>query len=143
MKKMQWTVTVRYMLRQKSACLSMFIVAMLAVTAYLGVSFTAAAMRDNADRYWRRTAFRDIEIVSPSLLSEEDLQAIRNTAGVEDAEAVWYTEAGAASEQKIGVDVVSLTERINTVRLTEGRMPETAEECLLEEPLRHRDPGRL
>ncbi len=135
MKKMQWTVTVRYMLRQKSACLSMFIVAMLAVTAYLGVSFTAAAMRDNADRYWRRTAFRDIEIVSPSLLSEEDLQAIRNTAGVEDAEAVWYTEAGAASEQKIGVDVVSLTERINTVRLTEGRMPETAEECLLEAPV--------
>lgn len=128
-------MTVRYMLRQKSACLSMFIVAMLAVTAYLGVSFSAAALRDNADRYWSETAFRDIEIVSPSLLSAEDLEAIRNTAGVQDAEAVWYTEAGAVSENKTGLDVVSLTERINTLRLTEGRMPETAEECLLEAPV--------
>ena len=76
MKKIRWTMTVRYMLRQKSACLSMFIVAMLAVTAYLGVNFSAAAMRDNADRYWSETAFRDIEIVSPSLLSEEDMRAI-------------------------------------------------------------------
>ena len=135
MKKIRWAMTARYMLRQKSACLSMFIVAMLAVTAYLGISFTAAAMRDNADRYWSRTAFRDIEIVSPSLLSEDDLRAISDTAGVKDVEAVWYTEASAVSRQKTGVDVVSLTERINTVRLTEGRMPETAEECLLEAPV--------
>ena len=135
MKKIRWTVTVRYMLRQKSACLSMFIVAMLAVTAFLGIRFTAAAMRDNADRYWRETAFRDIEVVSPALLSMEDMEAIRNTAGVEDAEAVWYTEAHADSRQRTGVDVVSLTERINTARLTEGRMPETAEECLLEAPV--------
>ena len=88
MKKILWTMTVRYMLRQKSACLSMLIVAMLAVTAYLGVNFSAAAMLDNADRYWSETAFRDIEIVSPSLISTEDMSAIRNTAGVKDAEAV-------------------------------------------------------
>ena len=135
MKKIRWTMTVRYMLRQKSACLSMLIVAMLAVTAYLGVNFSAAAMLDNADRYWSETAFRDIEIVSPSLISTEDMSAIRNTAGVKDAEAVWVTQANAVSDHKTDVDIISLTDRINTVRLTEGRMPETADECLLEAPV--------
>jgi len=135
MKKIRWIMAIRYMLRQKSACLSMFIVAMLAVTAYIGIDFSAEAMRNNAEHYWDRTSFRDIEIISPTLLTEEDISSIADTKGVKDVEAVWYTEASAVSTKKTGVDVVSLTERINTVSLKEGRMPETADECLLEEPV--------
>ena len=135
MKKIQWILALRYMRRQKSACLSMFIVAMLAVTAYLGINYSAAAMKANGERFWDMTAFRDIEIVSPTLLTEEDVEKIAGTRGVQDAEAVWYVTANVASNTETGVDVVSLTGRINTVRLTEGRMPETADECLLEQPV--------
>ncbi len=135
MKKIQWILALRYMRRQKSACLSMFIVAMLAVTAYLGINYSAAAMKANGERFWDMTAFRDIEIVSPTLLTEEDVEKIAGTRGVQDAEAVWYVTANVASNPEAGVDVVSLTEKINTVILTEGRMPETAGECLLEPPV--------
>ena len=135
MKKIQRTMTVRYMLRQKSACLSMFLVAMMAVTAYLGINYSAAAMKDNAERYWDATAFRDIEIVSPTLLSEADLKEIADIEGVREAEPVWYAAAKVVSIGETGVDVVSLTEKINTVILKEGRMPETADECLLERPV--------
>ena len=135
MKKILWKKIIRYIIRQKTACLSMFIVAMLAVTAYLGINYSASAMKDNGERYWNSTAFRDIEIVSPMLLSEKDIGKIAETEGVKETEAVWYVSANVASEKETGVDVISLTEHINTVILEEGRLPETAGECLLERPV--------
>ena len=135
MKRIQWDLTIRYMQRQKSACLSMLIVAMLAVTAYLGINYSAAAMQKNAERYWDAAGFRDIEIVAPTLLSEADMERIAQTKGVAYAEPVWYTTASVAADRETRFDVVSLTEKINTVILTEGRFPETADECLLERPV--------
>ena len=135
MKRFQWIIAQRYMLRQKSACLSMLIVAMLAVTAYLGINDSAAAMRSNAERFWDAAHFRDIEIAAPSLLSEADLRAIAETEGVAEVEPLWYASAAVAGQQNAAVDVVSLTETLNTVILTQGRMPRSTGECLLEQPV--------
>ena len=135
MKKTQRILCVRYMRSQMAACISMFIVAMLAVMAYLGINNTAQAMKNNIERFWNETKFRDIEIAASNLLSEEDLARIAQTEGVEAVEAVWYTTAHSASNNASEFDVVSLTEQINTVILTQGRMPETADECLLELPV--------
>ena len=135
MKKTQRILCLRYMRRQMAACVSMFIVAMLAVMAYLGINDTAQAMKNNVERFWDETGFRDIEIAASTLLSEDDLARIRQTEGVQAAEPVWYTTAHSASENATEFDVVSLTEQINTVILTEGHMPQTAEECLLEQPV--------
>ena len=134
MRKIQWTAAFRYLRRQKGACLSMCVVAMLAVAAFLGIRFTASALRSNANRFWTQTAFRDVEIVAPALLSDGDLERIRATEGVQDIEPVLYVSATVSGTRDTGVDVVSLTERINTVILREGRMPQTADECLLERP---------
>ena len=135
MRKIQWTAAFRYMRKQKAACLSMFVVALLAVTAFLGIRFTASSLMSNGNRFWTRTAFRDIEIVAPALLSGEDLDRIRATEGVQDAEPVWYVTASVSGKRDTEVDVISLTERINTVILREGRMPAAPGECLLERPV--------
>ncbi|MBQ7727126.1 MAG: hypothetical protein IJT60_00920 [Clostridia bacterium] len=135
MKTIQWTSAFRYMQKQKAACLSMCVVALLAVTAFLGIRFTAYALKSNGNRFWTQTAFRDIEIVAPTLLSGEDLDRIRATDGVQDAEPVWHVSATVSGNRNTEIDVVSLTERINMVILRDGRMPESAGECLLESPV--------
>ena len=135
MKKTLRKLCIRYMRRQRAACLSVFVVAMLAVMAYLGIMDTAQAMKNNIGRFWKETAVRDIEISASKLLSEEDLATIRQTEGVTAVEPLWFTTGHSASGDASDFDVISLTEQINTVILTEGRMPETAEECLLELPV--------
>ena len=132
MKKMIFKRFVRYILRQKSACFSMFIIVVFAVMAYLGINYSALAMKDNAKRYYDKTNFRDIEVVSTMLLSDEDLDKIGETTGVKEVEPVWFTSASVDMKKEIGVDVVSLTKNINTVDIEEGRMPENTDECLLE-----------
>lgn len=135
MKKTQRKLIIRYLFRHKGACISMFIVAMLAVMAYLGINETAQALKNNAERFWNETKFRDIEITAPLLLSEEDMDAIRNTEGVYAVEPVWYASAHSVSGKTAEFDIVSQTENINMVRLKEGRMPQAPDECLIESPL--------
>ncbi len=135
MKKTQRKLCIRYMRSQTGACLSMFIVALLAVMAYLGINDTAQAMRNNIERFWDETGYRDIEIAAPMLLSEDDMAAIRNTEGVTAVVPVWSTAVYSVSENVTDFDVVSITDSINTVILTQGRMPEAPNECLLEQPV--------
>lgn len=135
MKKTQRKLCIRYMRRQKAACLSIFVVAMLAVMAYLGIVYTAQAMKNNISRFWDETSFRDIEISASGLLAADDMETIMRTEGVLAAEPVWYTTAGATSQNAAAFDIISLSESINMVILEEGRMPNSAEECLLERPV--------
>ena len=135
MKKTQKKLIIRYLFRQKAACLSMFIVAMLAIMAYLGINETAQAMKNNGERFWDETRFRDVEIVAPALLSEEDVATIESLEGIKTVEPVWYVTARSVLERETNFDVVSLTENVNKVILKEGRMPKTTEECLLEQPV--------
>ncbi len=119
--------------KQKVSFFSIVIIAAMAVMAYLGINFAAQAMSNNANRFYDATSFRDGEIVSTLLLSEDDLDAILKTEGVADAERVWQTSGALIKgDKKDGVAVVSLTERINTPLFISGRLPEREDECLVD-----------
>ena len=134
MKKTQLKNALRNIWNTKVSYLSIVMIAMLAVTAYLGIESAADAMLSHADRYFAETAFRDAEILSTMLLTEEDLNAIRATDGVADAEGSFFTGATAAlGEARINVSVQSVTERINRAKLLEGRLPVAEDECALEQ----------
>ena len=80
--------------------------------------------------------YRDLELVSTSAFSPEDLDVVLNVEGVVDAEPVWQTGAKATTEGKRqDISVISCTERMNQPQLIEGRMPESAEECAVEQRL--------
>ena len=136
MKQTQRKDALRNILRQKVSYISIIVIAMLAVTAYLGISFSANALYAQADRYYSRMHYRDAEVISTLLVTDDDLAAIRAQKGIADAEGVYTTDG--KIEQTAGrqsVSIVSLTERVNTPELTEGRMPASANECLLEREL--------
>ena len=136
MKKTQRKDTIRNIGREKVSYLSILIIAMLAVTMYLGINFGSEGLKANADRYYQQTRFRDFEIMSTLLLSEEDLDAVRAQEGIADVEGLYSTDGkavkGGGSQS---LTVVSLTERINTPAVIEGRLPENAKECAVEDEL--------
>lgn len=112
------------------------IIAMLAVTSYLGINFGAESLRVNANRFYQKLHYRDLELSSTMLLGEEDLAALLSQEGIADAEGVLVTSGKVEKEDgHQNIEIVSLTERINTAELLEGKMPSSDEECVLEEEL--------
>ncbi len=136
MKRTQRKDAVRNITRQKVSYISIVIIAMMAVTAYLGISFASSGLYAHAARFYDRLRFRDAEIVSTQLLTADDLDAIRATEGVADVEGAYAVNGRLVhGSDRQNVSVVSLTERINTVDVKEGRLPENANECVLEQEL--------
>ena len=114
--------------------ISVVIISLLAVTAYLGISFTAEAMKMSADACYEAQNHADIEVSSSRLFTEKDLETVRSAEGVTDAEGIMYIPSrvlrGTVSENII---LQSLSERMNQAQMKEGRMPEAADECAVEE----------
>lgn len=133
MKRTQLKDALRNIWKQKVSFLSIVVIAMLGVTMFLGIDFTASAIWKNASAFYNEKNYRDIELTSTLLLSEDDISAIRGTEGVKDVEGVYFTSAKAsANGMRTNAEVVSLTERINLPILYEGRLPESKAECAVE-----------
>lgn len=136
MKRTQFKDALRNIWKQKVAYLSAIVIALLGVTTFLGVNYAYEALKKNSSNMYNAANFRDIEIMSTVLLTEDDLEAIAKTDGVADAEAVWQTSAKAeAGEKKQDVTVITRTERINLPDVIEGRLPAAAGECAVEQGL--------
>ena len=136
MKRTQFKDASRNIWKQKISFLSIAVIAALGVTIFLGIDYSADAIRKNGTAYYADTQFRDVEILSTLLLSEEDLDAIRRTDGVTDVEGVYTTGVKvSSSETRTDANVISLTERINLPVVKEGRLPENERECAVEQLL--------
>jgi|GEM_PF-6385679 len=134
MKKTQLKDLLRNIKGQLISWLSIVVVAMMAITAFLGVRFSSKSLYDDANRIYENSNYRDIELFSTVLFDENDAEQIRKVESVEDAEGVYSVglSVNFKNESK-GVDVVSLTERINVPEVFSGRLPQDRNECALEE----------
>ena len=133
MKKTQLKDGLRNIRKQKVSFLSIVIIAMLGVTTFLGIDYTATGMRRNGSSLYEKLNYRDVEVVSTLLLTDEDLDSLRGVAGVTDAEPVRYANAKLSFGEALeDVDVVTLTQRINRVDLRQGRLPAAEGECAVE-----------
>ena len=133
MKRTQILDALRNIKKERVSWLSILVIAALAVMAYLGINFGADAISNNGDIFYAKTNFRDIEIVSTMLITEDDIEAVRAVDGISDAEGLYSTSGKAVSGKSAdNVNVISLTERINVPVVVEGRLPENENECAIE-----------
>ena len=88
MKPTQFKDALRNIGKQIVSFLSVIVIAMLGVTTYLGIDYSDEALRQNGSIMYNAVNYRDVEILSPLLLSGEDLEDILSTEGVTDAERV-------------------------------------------------------
>lgn len=136
MKKTQLKDALRNIRKQKVSFLSIIVIALLGVSIFLGLDYSAYGIKKNSSVFFNAQNFRDIELISTLLFTEEDLADMRRTDGVTDVEAVWQVSAKAScGADSQDVHVLSLTERMNQVQLISGRLPETAGECAVEQKL--------
>ncbi len=123
--------------RTKSRFFSLFLLSMLAVAFLSGLRTTAPDMEYTADNYFDRTHLMDVRVLSTLGLTEEDILALAAQPGVEKAEGAWYVDAAIhAQTNDLIVRFHSLSEAgINEPELLEGRMPQSAGECVVEPAL--------
>ena len=119
----------------RSRFFSMMILVALSVAFLSGLKATAPDMKRTGDDYLDSLHLADIQVLSTLGLTDDDITSLRAQDKVEDAEGEYVIDAFASSDSLDAVvKVLSLTGRgINEVLLRDGRMPERADECVVEE----------
>ena len=119
----------------RSRFFSIMILVALSVAFLSGLKATAPDMKHTGDDYLDSLHLADIQVLSTLGLTDEDIAAQRAQDKIEDAEGEYVIDAFASSDSLDAVvKVLSLTDRgISDVLLREGRMPERADECVVEE----------
>ena len=119
----------------RSRFFSIMILVALSVAFLSGLKATAPDMKHTGDDYLDSLHLADIQVLSTLGLTDEDIAALRAQDKIEDAEGEYVIDAFASSDSLDAVvKVLSLTDRgISDVLLREGRMPEHADECVVEE----------
>lgn len=128
-KNMLLTDTVREILHTKKRFLSLFVMSLLAVGFLSGLRMTAPDMHNTVDHYYDRQHFMDVRLISMLGLTREDLEAVSRAPGVRAAEGSRTFDALAGEDS---VNVLEMPRQINLLDLTEGRMPESPDECVTE-----------
>ena len=112
--------------------------AILAIIA-LGVGFFGGlkaakpAMLKTGQIYLDKTAFYDFRLLTTLGLTQQDEDYFRALSGVADAEGGVSTDAIAqVNGAERTLKLTSLPERISVPEVTSGRLPQSADECLLD-----------
>lgn len=114
--------------------LTIFAIIALGVGFFAGLRVTQEAMLQTADDYIKELKLYDYRLVSTLGFTEEDAAAFRALDGVENAAGSVGTDCIVRSSG--GADRVlhahTLTENIDLPDLRAGRLPEAADECVLD-----------
>ena len=125
-----------------SRVISLFGIVLLGVMMLTGLVSIAPNMRSAAQRYYVQQNVFDLRVLSTLGLSEQDIDAIRATEGVEavqpvkylDAEAQWSNRddpAGVRFQELPADPEADTAQTMNRLLLRNGRLPEAADECVV------------
>ena len=112
-----------------SRFLSILVLSALAVAFLAGLRATAPDMKHTADVYYDRTHLMDGYALSTLGITDEDLAALAAADGVAEVEGVRTVDATATDRI---VSIRSMPERLNLVEIVEGRLPQAADECVID-----------
>ncbi len=116
-----------------SRFLSIFLIVALGVAFFAGIRATNPDMRITADNYFDQNKLMDIRIMSTWGLTEKEISAISEVEGIEAIEPVYSTHVVCDAEgSELVLNVMSATEQTNLIHVTEGRMPQSPEEVLVD-----------
>ncbi len=112
--------------------ISILLMAFLGVGFFAGIRATSPDMIDTIDAYFDKQNVYDIKILSTLGLTDEDIEILSKTEGVENVYGEYSQDILINFEDTEIVTKVLSIDNINEVSLVEGRMPENSNECLVE-----------
>ncbi len=115
-----------------SRFISIMLIVALGVAFYSGVRSTMPAMHMTADAAYDKEDLMDIRIVGTLGLTQNDLEALKSVEGLKGIEGSYTTDfLCLVNSKEIVTRAISMPEKINDIKLVEGRFPEKYNECLV------------
>lgn len=136
MKRTQLKDSLRTIKKKIVSYISVVVIAMLATSIFLSVSFASKTILNNGNYYYNESNYRDAELFYNYGAKQEDIDYFSSLEGVSAAEGEFTLTCSLATDSNpVTVDVMSLTHNISTPILLEGELPLANNECLVEQDL--------
>lgn len=111
--------------------LSILLIVALGTAFFSGIKAATPVMKSSADKTYDSENMMDICIQGTLGMTGKDIVELLKIAGVKDAEGAYSGDfLCSGTDSEIVTSVLSLTDRINLVKVTEGRYPEKYNECI-------------
>lgn len=109
-------------------------IVMLGVSLFVGLKITTPAMIATENDYFKDNNFFDFNLLSTIGFTEEDVEEFAQLENVADAEGTISVDAMCSIEggNESVYRIFNVPETINKIVLKEGRLPENADECVLD-----------
>lgn len=136
MKNMMTKSTLREIKDSLSRWLAILAIVMLGVGFFCGLKVCKDAFTLTGDTYLDEHNLYDFELVSTLGLDKDSVDTVKAVDGVKDAEGSWssdvlFEEEDSDKGEKVA-KLHTVSEKISTLSLVEGRMPEAADECVVD-----------
>ncbi|MBQ6438754.1 MAG: ABC transporter permease [Mogibacterium sp.] len=114
--------------------LAIFAIVALGVGFFSGLKDCKESMVSTARRYLADTNFYDYQILSSYGADDDSVELAEAWEGVKEAEGSIQIDviARSGSGDSRALKAISLPEKINTLNVTEGRLPEKSNECVID-----------
>ena len=114
--------------------ISILLIVLLGVGFFAGLRAASPDMKATVDQYFDDLNVMDIQVVSTLGLTDDDVEAIKNVQGIENAEGSYQADAIVKiGEEEVVVKLETFSNNINKLNLVEGKLPENQSECVVEE----------
>lgn len=119
--------------KSKARFISIFCIVALGVAFFSGIQAASPDMRFSGDAYYDASRLMDIKVVGTMGLTDEDVQALEEIRGVQEAEGAYSTDVICEDEDVQNVlHIESVNETVNQLTADEGRVPENSGECFVD-----------
>lgn len=113
--------------------LSIFFIVALGVAFFSGVRVTEPDMKLTADAQFDESRLMDLRVLGTMGITDKDVKAVREISGVSVAEPSYSVDTICKlNDTEKVLKVMAATGRLNQIKVTEGRMPKTNGECLVD-----------
>ena len=114
--------------------LSILFIVALGVAFFSGIRASEPDMRLSGDSYFDDSSLMDIKAISTYGVTDGDISAMEETEGVAAAEGAYSTDVlyNTSDEQQV-LHLMSLQEEMNQVKVSKGRLPKEAGECMADD----------
>ncbi len=114
--------------------ISILLMAFLGVGFFAGIRAASPDMKMTIDNFYDNQSVYDFEIMSTLGLTDSDIEALKQIEGIDEVYGTLSKDVQIKYEDtEFVVKVHRLEENINKVVLQEGRLPENADECVVEQ----------
>lgn len=115
--------------------LSILCIVAIGVAFFAGIKASAPDMKNSADTYFDKYNVQDIQVYSTIGLTKKDVAAINKIKGVMSVQPSFSMDTLSqidSTQMVIKVISYGIDQKMNKIRVVEGRMPERENECLVE-----------